>query len=64
MAVNFQDNKSKIRSDLNKELFSSGRKIMEDKIQSPQGGSYIGWYGFSSFIDFIEENYDIKKKEL
>ena len=62
ISVNYQDDKDKVRSALNKDIFSKGKEIMEDKIQSPFGGGYIGWCGLSAFVDYIEENYNISKK--
>lgn len=62
MAVNYQDDKDKVRSDINKDLFRKGKEIMEDKVQSPHGGSSLGWCGLSAFVDYIEKNYNISEK--
>lgn len=50
-------------SAINKELFNSGKEIIEDRIQSPKGGGYIGWCGFSLFVDWLEENYELREKK-
>lgn len=46
---------------LNKELFE-GAEIILDKVDI-KACNHMGWYGIGNFIDWLEENYDITKKE-
>jgi hypothetical protein len=48
----------KMVSKLNYELFQEGKKIL--KIN--EFAFHIGWTSFSNFIDWLEENYEIKRK--
>ena len=45
-------------SKANNKLFLKGRKILETNLET----SSIGWGGFGKFIDYLEKNYDITKK--
>lgn len=45
---------------LNKNLFAEAQAILEDNVKS----SHIGWYSLSAFIDYLEENYNINKKDI
>ena len=47
-----------MKSEINKELFLAGKRIMKKKTFS----SHIGWYSLSAFIDWLEDNYNIQKK--
>lgn len=49
-------------STLNSELFNKAREILNENVQSPNGGGYMGLCGVSAFIDYLEDNYDIKEK--
>lgn len=45
---------------INKVLFSNAKKIMEDKSKKSYG--HIGWMDVSHFINWIEQNYELKEK--
>ena len=49
----------KVVSKLNNRLYSKDGEILEDN----QHQSHIGWSGVGLFIDWLENNYDIKEKE-
>jgi hypothetical protein len=49
-------------SSLNRVLFTKARSILKKNAYG--GGHMIGWCGLSKFIDHLEENYDIKKKQM
>ena len=51
-------------SELNNELFNAAKSIMEDNGNGPYRARcpHIGWAVVGDFIDWLEENYEIKKK--
>ena len=48
---------------LNNELFTKGREMMEASAGEGNSLWHIGWYDFGRFIDYLEWNYDIKRKD-
>ena len=46
-------------TELNNELFLVAKEVMEEHTYS----NHIGWYSVGEFIDYLEENYTITKKE-
>jgi hypothetical protein len=46
-------------SDLNNTLYLKAEEILEDNLQL----HHIGWSGVGKFIDYLEANYNITKKE-
>lgn len=50
-------------SELNHELFSKGREIIKRSADNdPTSCWHIGWHDFGKFIDYLEQNYEIKRK--
>lgn len=48
-------------SELNHEIYTKARDILGDDENMPFF-SHIGWIGVGVFIDWLEANYEIKKK--
>ena len=48
-------------SNLNNELFKAAKELMEANIHTDHGVWHIGWRGVGELIDWLEENYEIKK---
>lgn len=57
------DDEKKIVSRLNNELFIKGKEIMEASAGEGRSLMHIGWHDFGKFIDYLESNYNIKKKD-
>jgi len=47
-------------SDLNEELFLNAKRIFDD---NNGGCHHMGWCDVSEYINWLENNYDIKKKD-
>ena len=56
--MNVGDNEPREVTQVNNELFLAAKEIIEEG----QHLSHIGWSGVGDFIDWLELNYDIKKK--
>lgn len=50
-------------STLNNELFLAAKKIMEEGTEAPLRCRHIGWASVGDYIDWLEENYEIKRIE-
>ena len=50
-------------SELNNELFNAAKKVMQEGSDKDQRCWHIGWAGVGDYIDWLEKNYEIKKKE-
>ena len=46
-------------SEFNNELFTNARRILEAGCNL----SHIGWAGVGDFVDWLEANYEMKKKD-
>lgn len=58
--VGFKD--KKLVSKLNRDLYLAAEEVMEG--HDKKGHCWhIGWADVGAFIDWLEDNYDIKKKE-
>jgi hypothetical protein len=49
-------------SELNNELFLSAKKLMEESTGNGVRPPHVGWAEVGDFIDWLEKNYEIKKK--
>lgn len=49
-------------SELNAELFAKGRDLIENNVGKRNYCHHMGWAEFGDFIDFLLENYDVKKR--
>jgi hypothetical protein len=49
-------------SQLNNDLFLAAKDIMEEGTSTGNRKWHIGWAAVGDYIDWLEENYDIKKK--
>ena len=52
-------NEKKVVTELNNELYLNAAEILENN----EHKSHIGWHGVGLFIDWLEANYDIRKKD-
>jgi hypothetical protein len=49
-------------SQLNNDLFLAAKDIMKKGTEGSKRGSSIGWGSVGDYIDWLEQNYDIKPK--
>lgn len=49
-------------SELNRELFTKAKEIMDDNDNNSSTHWHIGWCDVSDFINWLEENYHITEK--
>lgn len=59
MAIKVGKYDKKEVSELNNELYKKAEEILQDETGS---GWHIGWIGVGCFVDWIENNYEITKK--
>lgn len=60
MTIKVGNHEKKEVSELNHTLYKKADEILE----SEQHRSHIGWSGVGLFIDWLENNYELTKKEV
>jgi len=50
-------------TDLNNELFLKAKELMQEGTDKPNRLGHIGWGEVGDFIDWLEDNYKIEKRD-
>ena len=61
MTIKVGNHEKKEVSELNHTLYKKAEEILDSETYNAY---HIGWYGVGLFIDWLESNYELTKKEV